>query len=256
MIGRTKEFFRKIGNTVKVAPEAARELTLELNAATNAKEPKLGDYYGLNGLDKKLEQYVNYDDGFYVELGANDGVAQSNSYYFELERGWRGILIEPSPQNFLKCYNLRGQNNSVHCNACVSFDFQDKFVELTYANLMSTSIGLDTDLEDVDAHIVLAQQFLLPGETSFTFGALAAPLNKILEESKAPKLIDFLSLDVEGSEFEVLKGIDHDIYRFKFMLIECRHIERLKKFLLEWDYEFVDKLTTHDYLFQNKRGKA
>ena len=45
-----------------------------------------GKYNGLNGLDKKLEPYVDHDGGFYVELGANDGITQSNSLYFEKHR--------------------------------------------------------------------------------------------------------------------------------------------------------------------------
>ena len=43
----------------------------------------------INQLDEKLERYVNYDNGFFVELGANDGVSQSNSLYFEMKRNWR-----------------------------------------------------------------------------------------------------------------------------------------------------------------------
>ena len=41
-------------------------------------------YFGLNGLDKKLRRFVDYDNGFYVELGANDGITQSNTYFFEI----------------------------------------------------------------------------------------------------------------------------------------------------------------------------
>ena len=54
-----------------------------------------GGYFSINQLDKQLEQYVNYDNGFFVELGANDGVSQSNSLYFEMKRNWQGVLIEP-----------------------------------------------------------------------------------------------------------------------------------------------------------------
>jgi hypothetical protein len=42
-----------------------------------------GRYHGLNGLDKKMEAYLGYDNGYFVELGANDGVSQSNTLYFE-----------------------------------------------------------------------------------------------------------------------------------------------------------------------------
>ena len=52
-------------------------------------------YFGLNQIDKKIENYLNYDNGFYVELGANDGIQQSNTFFFEKYRGWKGVLIEP-----------------------------------------------------------------------------------------------------------------------------------------------------------------
>ena len=52
-----------------------------------------GVYFSLNSLDKQLEKYVDYDNGFYVELGANDGVNQSNTLYFEMKRNWKGVLV-------------------------------------------------------------------------------------------------------------------------------------------------------------------
>ena len=66
-------------------------------------------YSGLNKLDKKIEEYLNYDDGFFVELGANDGVTQSNTLYLEKHRKWKGVLVEPTPHNFLKCLENRSK---------------------------------------------------------------------------------------------------------------------------------------------------
>ena len=43
-------------------------------------------YYALNGLDKKLEKYLNYNNGFFIELGANDGITQSNTYFYEKKK--------------------------------------------------------------------------------------------------------------------------------------------------------------------------
>ena len=57
-------------------------------------------YYGQNKMDKKLLKYLNYNNGFFIELGANDGLRQSNTYYLEKNLGWRGILIEPEKKNF------------------------------------------------------------------------------------------------------------------------------------------------------------
>ena len=96
---------------------------------------------------------------------------------------------------------------------------------------MSAPIGLDSDIKDPHAPAKLGGQFLGDGEAVFEFGAVARTLNSLLLDADAPKLIDFLSLDVEGAELEVLKGVDHHAYRFKFLLVECRDFTRLNDYL-------------------------
>lgn len=210
-------------------------------------------YFGLDNLDEKLEKYLNYDNGFFVELGANDGVNQSNTFYYELFRNWTGVLIEPIPHNYFKCKSHRSNRTKVYCNACTSFDFKEKFVEIIYSNLMSISKGLETDIVDQDAHAEKGRKFLDSIEENISFGAVARTLNEILKDAEAPELIDFLSLDVEGAEIDVLKGINHDQYKFKFMCIECRSIDKLLDYLLPRGYQLVDKLSEHDYVFAFKR---
>lgn len=103
-------------------------------------------YNSLNDLDKKIEKYVNYNNGFFVELGANNGVIQSNTLYFERFRGWKGVLIEPIPHNYLKCIKNRSIKNKIFCNACVSFSYKNEFVKISYADLMSSPLGLESDI--------------------------------------------------------------------------------------------------------------
>lgn len=214
-----------------------------------AKRVLRGRYFSLNQLDRKLEKYVDYDGGYFVELGANDGVTQSNSLYFEKFRNWRGLLVEPAPQNYLKCRVNRSARDSIYCAACVSFDYDKEFVRIAYSNLMSTPVGLDSDIKDPHAHARLGDQFLNNGETVFEFGAVARTLNALLLDAGAPREIDFLSLDVEGAELEVLKGVDHDAFRFKYVLVECRDFPRLSAYLTSCGYRFVEPLSSHDYLF-------
>ena len=61
---------------------------------------KGNDYNAIDNLDKKLKKYLNFKNGFFIECGANDGVNQSNTWYFEKKLNWRGILIEPVPNLF------------------------------------------------------------------------------------------------------------------------------------------------------------
>ncbi len=206
-------------------------------------------YFGLNQLDRKLEKYLNFNDGYFVELGANDGVTQSNTLYYERHRNWRGVLVEPTPHNYLLCRKNRSPGNYIVCHACTSFDYEQEFVAIAYSNLMSSPFRLESDVDDPLAHAQEGRRFLPPAEDNFIFGALAKPLSTILDEAAAPRQIDLLSLDVEGAEIEVLKGIDHGKYRFKFMCIESRNIDKLTAYLAGVGYRFVEPLSVHDYLF-------
>ena len=207
-------------------------------------------YYGLNKLDKKLEKYLDFENGYFVELGANDGKTQSNTLYYEKYKKWKGALIEAAPPNFLKCLANRSSKTNIFCNACVSFDYKEKYVEIIYSNLMSIPTDLESDIKDPENHALIGKQFLPSKETNFKFGAIARTLNSILEEASAPKIIDFMSLDVEGAELEVLKGINYNDYQFRYMCIESRSIDKIENYLNNYDYKLIEKISTHDYIFK------
>lgn len=210
-------------------------------------------YYALNDLDKKIERYLPHNNGFFVELGANNGIDQSNTLYFEKFKEWRGVLIEPVVHNYFMCRKNRSKLNSIHCNACVSFEYRERFVPISYANLMTTPLIDGSDIIDKGEHIRKAQSFLAQHEDSVTFGAEAKTLNSILKESNAPHHIDLLSLDVEGAEIEVLRGIDFNEFSFEYMCIECRSIDKLESYLSNYQYDLVEKLSEHDYLFHKRK---
>jgi FkbM family methyltransferase len=209
-------------------------------------------YWGLHELDRQIEKYLDFDNGYFVELGANDGHFQSNTLYYEQSRGWRGILIEPAPVLCQRCRENRSRANHVVNAACVSFTYPAETVELIYSNAMSVSLHVETDLVDPAAHAELGRQFLRSDETLFNFRAPARTLNSVLVEANAPRRIDFLSLDVEGAEIEVLKGINHEAFRFRYMLIECRDIDRLRSYLKTERYRLVEKFNEHDYFFASE----
>src|SRR5690606_9659270 len=79
---------------------------------------------GLDGLAVRLLSVLPSGPGFFVELGASDGIRQSNTYWLERERGWSGRLIEPALNRYFEVKRNRSAANSFACAACVPFDYQ------------------------------------------------------------------------------------------------------------------------------------
>tara|TARA_Y100000768_G_scaffold332513_1_gene272176 strand:- start:224 stop:943 length:720 start_codon:yes stop_codon:yes gene_type:complete len=209
-------------------------------------------YYGRNKIDKIILKYLNFNNGFFVELGANDGIKESNTFYFEKNLNWTGILIEPSIENYEKCKKNRSKENFFFNNACVSFDYKKQYVDLFFSDLMTIPLDLETDNPvEPSEHAKIGEQYLNKSQTIKKIKSEASTLNNILNLSKSPKLIDFLSLDVEGAEIEVLKGIDHNEYRFKYILVESRNKKKIVNFMKNVKYELILELENMDFLFKN-----
>jgi FkbM family methyltransferase len=237
----------------RILPVAVIALLRQLRDRLDSRSKVRSSYWGLHELDRQIEKYLGFDNGYFVELGANDGRFQSNTLYYEQSRGWHGVLVEPSPDICRRCRENRSPRDHIVNAACVSFGYAEKTVRLIYSNAMSVTLNVETDIGDPAAHAELGRQFLRADETVFEFEAPARTLNSILLEAGAPVKVDFLSLDVEGSEIEVLKGVDHGAFRFRYMLIECRDIARLNDYLGALNYRLVEKFNEHDYLFSDEQ---
>ena len=195
---------------------------------------KFKTFNGYHNLDKKMLKYINYENGFYIECGANDGVNQSNTWYYEKKLNWQGLLIEPIYEVFAELKKNRSDKNFFYNKALRSFNYKKKNVELNF-NSRDTLITSSKSNNIEDRKIKVKSK----------------NLNSILNQIKAPKVIDFFSLDVEGDEFEVLNGINFNKYNFKYFLIECNQLKKLKKFLKKHNYKFIKKMSPgNDYLFK------
>lgn len=200
----------------------------------------------LNDLDRRLEKYLNFNNGFFIEAGANDGYSQSNTYFLEKERNWNGLLVEGIPDLYKKCKNIR-INSIVENYALVSNEFPHKSITMHFANLMSVVDG-SLKKEEQENHIKkgVAIQNL---DKTYSIEVPARTLESILDEIPNLHKIDFFSLDVEGYELEVLKGINISKYRPNYILVEARFFDEVNNFLTEHNYKMVERLSHHDFLF-------
>lgn len=180
-------------------------------------------------LENKLNEIFNKKGGFFIELGANDGLFQSNTAFFEKKMEWSGILIEPSLEGYEKC--KKNRPNSICLNyACVSNDYKDEYIEGDFKD--------NNPMGSINGNR-LGRQNLVKVK--------AVTLEKILEEHCHTN-IDFLSLDTEGYELEILKGLNLDKYRPKFMLIEIykKDYNDIVNFLNLQNYKLYSNLTNYN----------
>jgi FkbM family methyltransferase len=153
---------------------------------------------------EKLLQRV----GFFIDIGAHDGITGSNTFYFAL-RGARGICFEPVRWTFQKLQSLYALNRRVLCRNVAISDRSGE-TEIVGADFLSY-IPETMDQVHLSAHP--------PLETK-------AEKIKLLTFSKAiagldiPQTIDLLSVDVEGHELNVLRSIPFDRFKFRAVVLE------------------------------------
>lgn len=198
----------------------------------------------------KLLKYLNGRNGFFVEVGGNDGFFQDPTYYLEKFRGWTGIIVEPLPVS-RRCQ--RNRPNSLVVNvAVVGPDYPGKSIAFIDCNAMSVIKNGVPGYEDwiregERCQRIKAEEIEVP----------AMKLSDILDEYFAnhpTKQIDFLAIDVEGYELNVLKGLDLSRYQPVHLLIEILKPAKQGEFeeYLKDKYELTDIIGYDDYLYTLK----
>jgi len=188
--------------------------------------------------------------GLVVEVGAFDGVYLSNSH--GLERiGWQAICVEPHPEFIEHCRRNRPLARCIHA-ACVG-DPASREIDFT-ADGLGVYSGVRVCSEDLERKYAAVGQDVRVR----TVRVPAVTLGAILEGAAAPG-IDFLSIDTEGNELEVLSGLDFSKHRPTVIIAEANHgpgAASLKRAMQDRGYVFLRRIGNVNYAFTCDRAVA
>jgi FkbM family methyltransferase len=149
--------------------------------------------------------------GYFVEFGALDGVALSNTFLLEHAFGWTGILVEPNPKYH---ESLASRRRALIDRRCV-WQESDKTVRLIECGELSSIEGYGGG----DGHAKTRARAVQ------SFEVRTVSLNDLLVQHHAPPVIDFLSVDTEGSEYDILKAFDFQAHLPMTICVEHNHTE-------------------------------
>jgi FkbM family methyltransferase len=164
-------------------------------------------FYSQDNQDSYLETNVfkGYKNGFYVDVGAHDGISYNNTLYFEKNNNWTGINIEPIKSVFDKLVSNRPDNINLNYAICNNEGETEFYCNTNYTEMIS---GIKDTFHS--KHLErLERENNETGSTTEVIKVNTRKLETIFDENKVSH-VNYLSIDVEGAEFEVIKSINFD----------------------------------------------
>ena len=194
--------------------------------------------FSQEGEDQILSQFFyGVDNGFFLDIGAYHPIKYSNTYKFYLQ-GWRGINIDAMPGSMTLFNEIRPEDINVETGVAENESNLPYYIfDQTGINTFSEKFALDMERKGYS----ISQKKI----------ATTRPMKAILGEYLPPdQAIDFLSLDVEGFELEVLKSNDWLKYRPKLIVVESLQLKNkhvLDNYLQQVHYKPVAKTINNLY---------
>ena len=146
--------------------------------------------------------------GYFVEFGAGDGIRSSNTWLLEAEFDWKGILAEPAAI----WHADLSTNRTANIESCCVWRTSGEL--LRFDQTIRPELSTLSHLRDQDGHGAMRK-------VARSYVVKSISLADLLGKYDAPRQIDYLSLDTEGSELSILEDFDFD--RYAFRIITCEH---------------------------------
>ena len=193
--------------------------------------------------------------GIYVELGALDGVKYSNTHFFRHALAWKGVLIEPNTRSFKKLKNNRAPGDDVFNAAVCASEQVVHFLD-------DGRNGATSGVVEFMSHTFAKKWHEKTNSFATLTRIMCKSLSEILSQSDVVGAghVDFLSVDVEGGEFEVIETLDFDKHQFGVIFYEADEHnpvknEGLKSFLAKRGYPFFGLNRNSNYHVNEKWGE-
>ncbi len=167
-----------------------------------------------SGQEQFVLKHTNYkNNGYFVDIGAADGITASNSFTLEKWFKWDGICVDPNPAFLQSLMNCRDNFVSTLC----VYSESGKILPFRFIADQSLPYGLN-----FKAGLSQYNNSYHPSidEKYKTINVYTISLIDLLILYQAPKQIDYLSLDTEGSEYEILRTFDFDRYSISCITVE------------------------------------
>jgi len=204
-----------------------------------------GHFFSQAGQDKFVNDsyFRSMNNGFFVEIGAYNGIDGSNCYFFEKFLNWSGIAIEPSPTQFLALQKNRKCKcvNKAVAKKSEKIEFIDVIEGYTQmSGINNSSYQKTLEIIKKDLRTVLEKKIVE-----------AATFSEIVEYNY---LIDYLSIDVEGGETDILESIDFNLYQIKVLSIENNYPNEInyEKYLSDKGFCYIDSVGVDEIYFNKK----
>jgi len=209
-------------------------------------------YYSQIGQDQYyIENVSNFKKiGFFLDIGANNGIHSSNTASLEFFLGWKGICIEANPYLIDSLTTNRPNTTVIHAatwnkNAEIELELTDSNHNNVEGHLLSRIIDIERNEKYFKEHFTQDRKIIK---------VQARTVTNIFESlNLLPCEVDYASIDTEGAELETLQGIDFSRINIKFMTVEFggrkKYLNQISNYLSnfgyqqhrinQWDVEFV-----------------
>ena len=193
-------------------------------------------YYSQHGQDKFLNENVfkNQQNGIFIDIGAHDGKTISNTYFFEKELNWTGVCVEPILERYVELV----KNRSCICMNCCVYNKHSivPFAQsIGYTEMLS---GIQETYDPRHLERLKNEQSIFGGTTNI-LNKVSYTLSEILTLNHIEH-VDYLSIDTEGSELQILQGIDFEKFKIKVIDVENNYpdvFEPIDIFLTSKNYK-------------------